>query len=87
MPNRATPSCPPHISHIMVTIAATLHSCCADHATGLLDCRPKTEKVNEGTERNEIFVTRHSQFEVPVNVINMYGQQECRMTKELIDIH
>ena len=32
-------------------------------------------------------LTRHAQFERAVNVQNMYGQQECRLTKEEIDSH
>ena len=51
----------------------------------LLNDAPHSVKVDEGRDENEFVITRHSQFEVPVNVLNMYGQQECRMKKEKIE--
>ena len=44
-------------------------------------------RVEEGSDDNEFIVTRHSKFATPVNIINMYGQQECRMSKESIEKH
>ena len=41
-------------------------------------------KVSEGKESNEYIVTRHSQFSTPINIINVYGSQECRVSKETI---
>ena len=35
-------------------------------------------KVDEGDGNNEVLVTRHSQFFVPINIINVYGKQENR---------
>ena len=43
-----------------------------------------TLKVKEGKDGKEFIVTRHSQFLVPINVINIYGEQECRTSKEKI---
>ena len=43
--------------------------------------------VDEGKGENEFILMRHSHFEIPVNVLNMYGQQECRMNKDEIDDH
>ena len=37
-----------------------------------------TLKVKEGDNDDEFLITRHSQFVTPVNVINIYGEQECR---------
>ena len=44
-------------------------------------------RIDEGKSDNEFIVTRHSQFMVPINVINVYGQQECRTPKETIERH
>lgn len=35
-------------------------------------------------ECDEIIITGHSQFQPAVNIINMYGMQECRNNKEKI---
>ena len=35
-----------------------------------------TLKVFEGEDENEILITRHSQFVVPINVVNIYGEVE-----------
>ena len=40
-------------------------------------------KVSEGKE-DEYIVTRHGQFDPAINVINLYGSQESRDTKEKI---
>ena len=53
----------------------------------LLDDASSSVRVEEGKDENEFILTRHSQFQVPVNVLNVYGQQECRMTKNDIDDH
>ena len=50
-----------------------------------MDDAQSSVKVDEGISDNEFLVTRHGQLDVPINVINVYGQQEGRMTKEDID--
>ena len=35
-------------------------------------------KVDEGQDQDEFIITRHSQFRKPINVFNIYGEQECR---------
>lgn len=45
----------------------------------------KTLKLMDGDNDDEILVTRHSQFVVPINVINVYGAQECHASKEEIE--
>ena len=42
-------------------------------------------KVTEGTNDEEILVTRHSQFQTPINIVNVYGEQECRTSKEKLE--
>ena len=44
-------------------------------------------RVEEGIDDNEYILTRHSQFEPPINILNIYGQQECRSSKETIERH
>ena len=44
-------------------------------------------KVEKGVGNNENSVTRHDQFKVPINLINFYGQQECRHPKDYIEGH
>ena len=39
-------------------------------------------KVKEGDKDDEFLITRHSQFVVPINIINIYGEQEGRTSKE-----
>ena len=39
-----------------------------------------TLKVSEGSDKDEYIVTRHGQFEVPINIINVYGEIESRKT-------
>ena len=39
-------------------------------------------KVDEGKDGLEMIVTRHSQYNPPINIINVYGEQECRTKKE-----
>ena len=43
-----------------------------------------TLKVFEGEDNDEVIITRHGQFEIPINVINIYGSQECRTSREKI---
>ena len=42
-------------------------------------------KVSEGKKNNEFIVTRHSQFKVPINIINIYGDIESRTPVDVID--
>ena len=42
---------------------------------------PNVLKVLEG-KRNELVVTRIDKFLKPINVINIYGKQECRTRRE-----
>ena len=42
--------------------------------------RPNTVKVGEGREGDEYIITRLNH----VNIVNIYGDQECRSTKEHI---
>ena len=46
---------------------------------------PYALKLSEGKEDNEYIVTRHSQFCKPINVINVYGDNESRTSVEIID--
>ena len=43
-----------------------------------------TLKVFEGEQEDEIVITRHGQFSPAINVINVYGSQECRVVKDKI---
>ena len=47
--------------------------------------RLHTLKVYEDNVGQELLVTRHDQFNVPINVINIYGQVESRCTVDSID--
>ena len=44
-----------------------------------------TLKVTEGKEQNEFVITRHMQFVKPVNIINVYGDVESRVSAEVSD--
>ena len=47
-------------------------------ATAILnDEAQNVVRVEEGVANNEYIVTRHDQFDTPINIINFYGQQEC----------
>ena len=35
-------------------------------------------KIKEGLENDEFLITRHSQFQIPINIIALYGEQEGR---------
>ena len=40
-------------------------------------------KTAEGiTDENEFIITRHAQFLVPINIINIYGNQEGRTSND-----
>ena len=43
-----------------------------------------TLKVFEGENEDEVLITRHSQFSVPINICNIYGEQESRSNKDKI---
>ena len=43
-----------------------------------------TLKESEGN-KTEMIVTRHSQFIRPINIITVYGEQECRSKREYIE--
>ena len=42
-------------------------------------------KLGEGVKGDEYLITRHSQFKVPINVINVYGECESRSSKDVIE--
>ena len=46
--------------------------------------KENTLKIREGKEGKEYVVTRHYQFKVPINILNIYGEQECRTRHEEI---
>ena len=43
--------------------------------------------MSEGSGTNEYLITRHSQFRIPINVINVYGEQENRTSAESVVDH
>ena len=47
--------------------------------------RLNTLKVYEGNKGHEILITRHSQFIIPINVINVYGVVESRNTNDKLN--
>ena len=42
-------------------------------------------KIDEGLEKDEFLITRHSQFQIPINVINVCGEIECRSSKNEVE--
>ena len=38
-----------------------------------------TVKIKEGQDNDEYLITRHSQFQTPINIISLYGEQEGKM--------
>ena len=44
-------------------------------------------KISEGRDSNEYIVTIHSQFLTPINVINVYSEQENRTAVNVIRDH
>ena len=41
-------------------------------------------KLLEG-KKNELLVTRHDQFSKPINLLNLYGEQECRNNNDKVE--
>ena len=41
-------------------------------------------KVCEGSNQDEFLITRHSQFKTPINILNIYGEQENKNTNDKI---
>ena len=55
-------------------------------ATSVIESDAKdTLKVTEGKNSNEFLITRHGQFVIPLNIINVYGDVESRTAKEVTD--
>ena len=46
--------------------------------------RPFTVKVGEGRGEDEYIITKFEHLVPAVNIVNIYGQQECRTAKEEI---
>merc|ERR1711954_38182 len=44
-------------------------------------------KVSEGKDINEFIVTRHSEFNIPINIIHVYGQQQGRTPVNVLSDH
>ena len=44
-----------------------------------------TVKIKEGHNEHEFIITRHEQFATPINIINIYGMNECRSAKNEIE--
>ena len=42
-------------------------------------------KTVEGLDQDEFMITRHSNFLTPINVINIYGEQESRTKDDEIE--
>ena len=42
-------------------------------------------KLSEGFQNDEYLITRHSNFVLPVNIINIYGEQESRCSKSDVE--
>ena len=56
---------------------------------GIATCVKSKEALNtlkafEGTDDNEILITRHSQFKIPINVVNICGEVESRCSNSKI---
>ena len=49
------------------------------------DEKASTIKIMEGENKDEFIVSRHGQFQRPVNVINYYGEQESRTEKSEVE--
>ena len=43
--------------------------------------KDKFTKICEGNQKDEFFITRHTNFLKPLNVMNIYGEQESRCSK------
>ena len=44
-----------------------------------------TLKVKDGQENDEYVITRHSQFNPPISIINVYGEQESRTDRKDVE--
>ena len=44
-----------------------------------------TLKVKDGPENDEYIITRHSQFNVPINIVNVYGETENRTKNSVVE--
>ena len=44
-----------------------------------------TVSMKYGEGDNEFIITRHNQFCIPINIINVYGEQESRAGKEDVE--
>ena len=42
-------------------------------------------KVRDGVDKDEFIITRHSQFRIPINIINVYGETESRDKNEAVE--
>ena len=42
-------------------------------------------QTKEGVENDEYIITRHSNFATPINIVNVYGEQEPRETKSSVE--
>ena len=38
-------------------------------------------KIKEGEKEDEFILVRHEKYHPPINVLSIYGEQECRSTK------
>ena len=57
-------------------------------ATCVLDSEKKyCLKIGEGKESNEYIITRHNQFKIPINIVNVYGEIENRTPSTTILQH
>ena len=44
-----------------------------------------TVKIKEGQGDDEYIIPRHSQFQTPINLISVYGEQESRCSNDDIE--
>ena len=42
-------------------------------------------EICKGSHNDEFMITRHCNFSVPLNVVNIYGEQECRSSNKEIE--
>ena len=56
-------------------IATLVKSCDKDY----------TIRVKEGKDQDEYLITKHDKFVVPINVIDIYGESECRTTNQEVE--
>ena len=49
------------------------------------DDSDNTLKVKDGPDNDEYVITRHSQFSIPINVVNVYGETETRAKNSEIE--